>query len=1718
MKAFELDREVVGRYAAFSRSFSFIRADDLRSSVDEAYAGKRFWPDALLSLNPRYERGRTVDDLAARGLLSQQTASIFRKNGQTFHLHRHQEESLTCAKRGESFVVTTGTGSGKSLCFFIPIIDAAIKRRLRGDRPGTIAIIVYPMNALANSQLEEISEFLNQSGLPDRIKPIVGRYTGQESDGERQAIADNPPDVLLTNFMMLELLLTKQGAREKRVIDNCRDLSFIVLDELHTYRGRQGADVAVLVRRLREICAKGVLPLCIGTSATMVSEGRPDEKTVAVAGVATRLFGTPVGPQNVIEEWLERSTDRSLRIADVVPVLATAMSGPIEKVINDAELKIHPLSVWVELALGLDEGQRLSRKKPVPFGEAARMLAQAAGIPVPDSEIRLEEFLTLASAPGWQRGGTGSEAFLAFKLHRFIAGPGEFYTTLDSTDRPVFFDGQLEVPGRPEARLFPTRFCRKCGHEYHVAILDGPVGQRRAAPRDIDDIPVGDQIDSEAGYLTPIVGDGESGFNGDIDTLPEDWFDSRNGESRLRPYRKSSVPQRVALDLGGNETPDGNGFWFIRGKFLFCTRCGDQPQVRARERTKLAGLTAEGRSSATTILATSTLDWMNSPRGIENGEKRKLLTFTDNRQDAALQAGHFNDFIFVSTLRAAILAAVRRSGPRGLKPFDFGSIVSSVMRFSQDDTDRFSLWRNDPEIRQRSVLDEAETVLHRVLAHHVWADLRKGWRYTNPSLRELGLIDVDFTDLEELTADGGECSKVFPAMPRENRDKVISQVLKTLLEALAVSTDALKAAKIIAVAEESQRYLCAPWALDDEKQIRTASIAMIKAPGRAETSLAEERALLRVGQRSSLGRWLNRHSRIGERLKGEEFDTRLEQLFKAMTQRGLLVETPSGSAEPAWQLDSRCVRLVASPGATAEKRNGNRFFFGFYSDMADALGRGEMPLGGYEGREHTAQVGQDRRMWREWRFRQNPADKQRLVENAPALRENGEPNGFLPLLFCSPTMELGVDISALNAVLLRNVPPTPANYAQRAGRAGRSGQAAAIFTYAAAQSPHDQYYFRNIRQMVSGEVRPPELDLGNRDLIKAHLHAIWLGMSEVVLSENIPELLDLQKNGLPVREELAGPLGHASLVEKSAGRMHAVLDEILKDIPTRPAWLTDTLGFSKEVATGAFSEFNDAFNRWRTLYQGAFNRLTRAHETQRRHGISGKERDNAQRDAQQANQEIKLLEGGKETVGSDFFTYRYLATEGFLPGYNFPRLPLYAFVPGASRSKRTGSMIQRARFLAISEFGPRSLIYHEGRAYRVTAAQLPSAFRGAESHSISSGEFDICPDCGAGHSDRQERCHACGGELAGGVKVARTMRFEKVDCEPAERITANDEERVRQGFEILTTFNWPWRRGRHDVQKAKANAGSRALLNLDYGQGAELIRLNLGLKRRAYPNIHGFAIDPVSGRWTKDPNNGDEESPTRPSSVRIVPIVQDRKNALLIRFPGEPLSPSGQATFQHALLRGIEKVFQVEEGEILAEPLPRRADRRTILFYEATEGGAGVLARLISESDALRSVARAALSRMHLECVDAAVDQDDLTLLQDEADSPCVRGCYRCLLSYYNQLDHALIDRSDPGVRSLLIDLARSNIALIAETNAPDAWRTVFSESGLPAPDETVRTIAGQDFAYVWSTQRVAAHTALPQEVAEAAGARGWSVISLSEDPKDGVPVELIALLTETRA
>ncbi|MFB1484100.1 DEAD/DEAH box helicase [Corallococcus sp. RDP092CA] len=1758
MDVFLLRDSIVGEYRKFATSFTTIHAEDIRAQVEAIYSEGRFWPDPLLQINPSYKRGLNLETLIANGALDPRTADVFRADGAPLSLYKHQEQAVVLASQGESYVVTTGTGSGKSLCFFIPIVSAVLAEKRASAARRTRAIIIYPMNALANSQLEELDKFVaNVQGE----KPITfARYTGQEDNEKRRSIADNPPDILLTNFMMLELLMTRQDELDRKVIGNCQGLRFLVLDELHTYRGRQGADVALLVRRVRERLSPEKLQ-CIGTSATMASEGTARNKQEVVANVASKLFSTAVDPSHVIIEELERVTDKSKRAESVRSALGPAIDAGIPSNITDDALRNHPLAIWTETRLGItttDANPAWHRARPRTLDEAARELAAEAGRDEQACKDALRTLLLVSSLPEADRTGNESashRSFFAFKLHQFISGAGHAFATFEPPGkRMVTVEGQQYLPGDPDKRLYPVHFCRECGHEYHPVRFVSEDGERRFLARDIDDAaparsdddePEGEDEESPDrevfGFITLHARDTEFTFDDRDEDYPETWLDfDAAGNPRIKNHYRRARAREVIVAPNG-KVGSGAKAWFIPGRFRFCLRCGATHSTSARDRTRLASLSAEGRSSATTVLVSSALRWMHGKDSGLPTHTRKLLGFTDNRQDAALQSGHFNDFLFVSVIRAAFLGALDMVGDKGLRSDELGAAQQRALGFDRPAPELRSEWLLEPSLKGFN-LQEAESALRQVLSYRVWFDQRRGWRYTNPNLEQLGLVDVEYLGIDDLASD----EELFAAAPDvlrlaspAVRKAVYMEVFDHLRKWMAIRSQVLDPTVIEQMLQKSHSRLRAPWGFGNDEKPRKARWLLISPPPRKDTSLRDEDLIVRGGSRSSLGKLLksSRGTRTSKEpdgrklwsepaavraLNSKHFDALIEALLKAAVTHGLVSEevTPFGD-QTGFRLNDACVLFKrGTPVIDPNHPNEDAFFRDFYANLAATLRKPVHPLFGFEAREHTAQVDGEKRAVREKRFRFGAKEREELGSNEKHLREIGEANRFLPVLFCSPTMELGVDISALNAVYLRNVPPTPANYAQRSGRAGRSGQAALVLTYSSSQSPHDQYFFRDPKAMVHGEVRPPLLDLANRDLVESHLSAVWLACTELPLEPSIAELLVLAETGRPLKKEVKEPMALPKVADEARRRIQRVLNLLEEDLsPALAPWYPGRDVFADEVVERALRRFEQAFNRWRDLFAAAERQRDAARRTMDDYSAPQNEKRAAQSRHAQAIDQLNLLQSNtrnSNSPSSDFNTYRYLATEGFLPGYNFPRLPLMAYIPATNDGRGRQTYLQRPRFLALSEFGPRSLVYHEGRAYRVVRAMLSLNHQAGATTDVRlpTKTVRICKACGAGHwADEVSMCHACSASLGDAEIVNHTYRIENVSTQPAERITANDEERQRQGFELQTTFEWATRDYALDVRRGVALDDDGEIARLAYGPGATITRLNKGLRRRKQRTQLGFMMDPVSGYWAKNEDEGDETSdPTTSPRQWIVPSVQDRKNALLLQPSDAELSQVTLTTLQHALLRGIDAVFQLEEGEILAEPMPQRDARTGFLFYEATEGGAGVLTRLVAEPERLAEVAKSALEIMHF---DLSNDLPTVaTTLVDQPGTACVAACYRCVMSYFNQPDHEQLDRRDEDARALLLRLARGRLEGLAApvTRRPaepppisangdlaSAWCTYARGRELPSPDSEPLVIDGQAVALVWRGHYVAAIFTESSDLSSKLENKGFEVVVLGE-------------------
>ncbi len=438
-------------------------------------------------------------------------------------------------------------------------------------------------------------------------------------------------------------------------------------------------------------------------------------------------------------------------------------------------------------------------------------------------------------------------------------------------------------------------------------------------------------------------------------------------------------------------------------------------------------------------------------------------------------------------------------------------------------------------------------------------------------------------------------------------------------------------------------------------------------------------------------------------------------------------------------------------------------------------------------------------------------------------------------------------------------------------------------------------------------------------------------------------------------------------------------------------------------------EFNKAFARFRELYKAADTQWEEANNILRFRTRDAEEKRKAETQRKESERQKDLLccsYGNRDE--SDFYPYRYLASEGFLPGYNFPRLPLRAYIPRGN----DGEYVARPRFLALSEFGPDNIIYHEGAKYKTYKLISPPG--GIEERKLRA---KLCDTCGYFNKDvTVDLCEHCETRMDGdNSRVVSLLEAANVKTIRRDRITCDEEERRRSGYDITSHFRFALskERNRGILKSTVYDANNAPLLHLVYAPAANLYRVNHGWRSR---NEKGFSVDMQTGEWGSRTEGNEEETPQAVSGhsevVRF--FVQDTMNILLVYFTSENVvgNEGLLTTFQHALKKGIEQTFQIEEMELATERIGDGA-RRGILFWEASEGGAGVLRRLVEERDAIAQVSFSALERCHFH-----------TETLHDLKTDCVQACYECLLSYTNQSDHGILNRHQ--IKDLLSRFAKS--------------------------------------------------------------------------------------------
>ncbi len=1624
MNILNLHKSLIENYKSYINSFINIKDPKILDFVSTEIHNNKLWPEPLVQFNPTFEKGKALNELIKDLNLNGELNKIF----SGYQLYRHQEEAIRLGAVPKEFIVTSGTGSGKSLTYIASIFNFILNNQDTSIEK-TQAVIVYPMNALINSQYEEIRKYeINylKKSLPKGViideknkKPDVilnelkeltsarfpityGQYTGQEDEETREYIRKHPPHILLTNYMMLELIMTRGGKDveiRKNLIEN---IKFLVFDELHSYRGRQGSDVSILIRRIKSSARNKIF--CIGTSATMVSSDKSSllEQKEEVAKVCSVIFGSSFSSYQIINEYLIRSIGDGGTPSK--EELISAINKGIDLKWGQNSFEAHPTSRWIESEVALETKENtLIRRKPISIPEISALLNKASGIKITKCKEHIISILEWSNI--LNTNSDNEKKYLPYKIHQFIAQTGSVYSTLgDQETRDLYLDAGLYA-GSGETLLYPLLFSRTSGHEYVCVTLNHDKG--KILPREYYDVIDDDEEeDLQEGYIFIQHKNDEDliwDLDRDISDLPEAWFNppKKDKTRTIKKEKLARLPRKIFFDKEGAYSFDeGKTYWgWFVPKPLIIDPTSGLIYTDRNEWRKLSKLGGEGRSTATTVISFETITLLKEFG--ESFEKQKLLSFSDNRQDASLQAGHFNDFIKVGQLRAAIHKAISESST-----LDYTNIAENVFQCLNIPQEQFA---KNPNSFPGPKKDN-EDAFKDFIMYQILQDLRRSWRVVLPNLEQCGLLKIAYKHLLESVIDDSlwEPIEILRLMKPQERFDFLFQIFDYFRKQYSLSFSLLEHNSINQNTKRIKEKLKNPWTLDESEKIEYSNFIRIEKLATTSWNLYTESASCQ----SIFGKYIrNVGKNFNLDFKGKEnYNSNIYSLFNFLCDAGWLVKkevkSEFGNSVHVYQLrvdnilwekgdeENIAPDLIKLRSYKPIIQKVNKYFQRFYKTNFHEL----KPI---EGREHTGQINNEKRKIREDEFRA----------------------GKIGVLYCSPTMELGIDISDLSIVHMRNVPPSPSNYAQRSGRAGRSGQAALVMTYCSNFSPHDRHFFKQSSQMVAGIVNAPRLDLINEELLRSHLNASILTCKSLDgLNNSLGDIIDTDNiENLPLKTAVRDTL---ILTVEDKERIIHTFNKVLEDSYfktelecRRPPWFNDE--WILRNIDNFYNSFDSSLDRWRKLYRSAQYLIINATSVieNRIYADNHEKKKEAYRTLRQAERQRDLLLNdisepgfklGKNKEQSEFYPYRYFASEGFLPGYGFTRLPIRTFLESIDAS---GEFVSRPRFIALSEFGPNNIIYHDGAKYRVDRIILNEAEARMEKARISpytgyilmkdQYNYNVDPIVNTELNEGMDKfTHP---DL---VEMSETRAFE------LQRITCQEEERTRKGYEIKTYFYIE--NGFENTTEALVKLSEEKLLHIHSIPAARLVKLNFKWKAS---NEQGYSLNLKNGHWQK---KSDEKDAVSDDIRKIKLFTSDTANALYIQ-PVKALglkgNKDGVITLMYALKRGIENYFQVESNEI-GVTIMGETETPNIMIYEASEGSLGVLSQIVDTPDVYKAVMQEAFNICFV-VNDKEVPDEDL-----------LPATYEDLLSYYNQMDHLVIDRR--LIRQALINLKNSVVEVLS--------------------------------------------------------------------------------------
>jgi DEAD/DEAH box helicase domain-containing protein len=1564
------------------------------------------------------------------------------------YLHQEQAFARLTGSNAKSTVVSTGTGSGKTESFLYPILDYC--RQHQGER-GIKAILIYPMNALATDQAKRIAKIIwNTEKLKDHV--TAGLFIGGDEEAStmvmmadrlitnRETMRLKPPDVLLTNYKMLDYLMIRPKDFPIWKQNEPETLRFLVVDELHTFDGAQGTDLACLIRRLKERLhtPKGRL-ICVGTSATLGAQDDAGD----LRQYAAKVFGEEFDEQSVITESLVTPAEFFGEISAVhssVPGLDKAEALNADNYADDRAYVTAQVELWFgrkiadyekpewKLTLANDLIQheflrhllRILNKPATAQGEVltelGKVLPAFAAAPSSYQQNVLNSFVALVSSARRKKQNL-ILPFLQVRSQLWLRELRRLVADVKPAPTLTFSDDLKEDELK---RHLAVIHCRECG-----AIGWG--GYKRKQDANL----VADLQDFYARFFSN-------------DPTVHFAFPLEDG------IRWDGEQQEFTSLICGHclHLSDGE-------KVPACPACGSSdrliPALVSNPRIKKGDATYGSHdcpycrsSNSLTILgsraASLTSVVISQLYSSKFNDDKKLLTFSDSVQDASHRASFFSARTFRFNFRSALQQFVAQAGTLQLseaseKFIDFWQKQWDEPKFITSFLPPDLAWFQDYEFLKESGHVPAGSKLLKDLCERISWEIVSEYGFNSRIGRTLektscSIAYVEREKLVQVVANSLEILRNeiggLKALDADTLLRLLTGLLTQLKSKGGINHPALAS-----YVKNWGNVFALRWVYYMPKfgsNSRAPAFLTIKRGTRFD-------ALFGMGTNKTwYQQWLEKTLGTLNPQIAQYAEPLFDKLLSALVKAGVLMQHDVEGL-PVWAINPEAMLVSNSPKqhrctkcghSTSGAREESSSWAGMPCLRFNCGGiySEEPPREDYYGKlyssgdverlfaeEHTGLLDRKTRDDIEQRFKR-PAGK----------RQPADPN----LLSCTPTLEMGIDIGDLSSLILCSVPPAQANYLQRVGRAGRKDGNSLAVTVANGQ-PHDLYFYARPEEMLAGRVEPPGCFLDAPAVLERQFTAFcfdrWVesGIHPNVLPLKLGAVLaNLEK---PDRKEVF-PYNFLLFTEN---QRTAFLDRFVKMF--HPGLQPESLKYLHDYASGdAGKEGSLEYKITDKLHNVLKEQKSLKKRVKDLTKSIKEKKENPIKD-QNFEKEIDELEMEKSSLNAiigkinDKDTFNFFTDEGLLPNYSFPEagvtlrsiiLKRKAKADDQGKFKTQIFEYERPAATAISELAPANRFYAEGRM--VTIDQIDMSLSSIE-------EWRFCNECAhhelvltGGDTQCCPRCHST---LWKDEAQKRPMvRMRQVIATTADRDSrtyddSDDREPEFYNKQLLVDFDPKFITTAYQLDNPDFPFGFEflrkvAFREINFGQQQANVE-EINIAGKPMPKI-GFVLCKECGKVHDAKDKFEHAIFCRHRSSKTDKPLKDclylyrefSSEAIRILLPVLSLTEDQKLhSFVAALYLGLKKKFGGNidhlRTAIHEEPIPDSGLRKKYLvLYDIVPGGTGYLKELMRPSQPLMDVFQQALEVLRsCECGQAP-DKD---------------GCYRCLYIYRQSHDRANVSR-----------------------------------------------------------------------------------------------------------